>query len=291
MPQVLSPLMQRSLPVLRLIVLYLGLLPLLLAAQTTDANLTAELKAIGNAANDAERDSASALVKRTLSAVLSSDSAFSASFKGVPITHVDEADGAFRLFTWNVRKDDGSFRYEGFLLVKDHRKQKLYGLRDMTDHITNPSTAQLTPENWYGAIYYEAVPVKRGGRTYYTLLGWKGASPVVTQKVMDLLSLGGPVPKFGAPLFNDGRKRSMRQVYSFTAQTSMQLKWDPALKAIVLDHLSPTNPEFADQPAFLAPDLSFDSFTWEKDHWQYNRDIDLRGGGNKPYNKPPKEAR
>ena len=289
--RVLSRSIQRSTHVLRQIVLFIGLAPLALSAQAPDGVLTAHLKAIGNAANDVERDSASAVVKRELGAVLSSDSAFSAKFTGVPITRVEAPDGTFRLFTWNVRNDDGSFRYEGFLLVKDHRKHTLYELRDMTDHIDKPATAQLSPENWYGALYYEVVPVKQGGKTRYTLLGWKGASTVETRKVIEVLNVDGRTPKFGAALFNDGRKRSLRMIYGYTAQGSMQLKWMPGRKAIVADHLSPTRPEFAGQPAFMAPDLSFDSWTWDKNHWQYTRDIDLRGTESKPYNTPPKEAR
>jgi hypothetical protein len=283
--------MFRSASMFRSVCASLSLWPLLLAAQPGHGALTAHLKAISNAASNVERDSASALVKRDLAAVLSSDSAFSAAFTGVPITHLDAPDGKFRLFTWNTRNDDGSYSYDGFLLVKDRKSRELYELRDMTDHIAKPATAQLDPENWYGAIYYGMVPVKRGAHTYYTLLGWKGSSPVVTQKVIELLSLDGPKPKFGAPLFNDGRTRSMRKIFGYTAQTTMQLQWNPQHKGIVLDHLSPTQPEFAGQPAFMAPDLSFDSYTWDKNHWQYNRDIDLRGNANKPYNTPPKEAR
>ena len=254
--------------------------------------LTAHLKAIGDADSDAARDSVSALVKHELGAILNSDSAFTATFANVPISRVDAPDGAFRLITWNVRHNDGSFLYEGYLLVPGKKKQALYELRDMTDHITKANTVQLTPENWYGALYYAVIPVKRGSKTYYTLLGWKGFSPVETRKVIEVLSLGGSMPKFGAPLFPADRQKHQREIFAYTAQASMQLKWLPERKAIVLDHLSATNPELADQPAFMAPDLSFDSYTWDKDHWQLERDIDLRQSGrSKPYNAPPKESR
>ena len=288
--------MSRSRCVPHYLLLLYGMLPVLVFGQASNVinygSLTAHLKAIGDAQTDAARDSASALVKHELGAVLSSDSATTAAFTGVPISHVDAPDGAFRLFTWNVRHGDGSFRYEGFLLVPEHRKQAVYELRDMTDHITTPSTAQLSPENWYGALYYAVVPVKRQGRTYYTLLGWKGFSAVETRKVIEVLSLGGPMPKFGAPIFKSGRRWGQREVFAYTAQVSMQLQWMPERKAIVLDHLSPTRVEFANQPAFMAPDLTFDSYTWDKDHWRLDRDIDLRETGkSKHYNTPPKESR
>lgn len=276
--------------------LLLALMPLLVAGQprATDGYgpLCAGLKAIGDARSDAARDSASATVKQQLAAVLSSDSAWTASFSHVPITHVDGPDGSFRLFTWNIRYNDGAFRYEGFLLVLRHKKQALYELRDMTDQIAKAATAQLSPENWYGALYYAVVPVKDGNRTYYTLLGWKGYGATETRKVIEVLNLNGPAPKFGAPLFKADKQRRQREIFGYTAQASMQLQWNPDRKAIIMDHLSPTRPEFAGNPAFMAPDLSFDSYTWEKGQWRLDRDIDLRGSGkDKPYNAPPKEQR
>ncbi|MBK6408834.1 MAG: hypothetical protein IPF78_03880 [Flavobacteriales bacterium] len=170
----------------RYLLLLLVAVPLLLFGQAGSTGgygpLTAHLKAIGDADSDSASDSASALVKKELGAILNSDSGLTASFAGVPISHVSAPDGAFRLFTWNVRRGNGSFLYEGYLLVPGRKKHALYELRDMTDHITKASAVQLTPENWYGALYYAVIPVKRGGKTYYTLLGWKGFSPVETLK-------------------------------------------------------------------------------------------------------------
>lgn len=292
---VLLRVMPRSSPVLHLLLFLVALLPAVLFAQEPGLGgygpLKEHLKALADARSDAARDSANALVKQDLAIALSTDSAFTASFAGVPISHLDAPDGAFRLFTWNMPRMDGSYRYEGFLLVKERRKQKLYALRDMTGHIAQPATAQLSPENWYGAVYYDMIPVKHGGRTYYTLLGWKGFSPVETRKVIEVIRLGGSMPRFGAPLFEAGRQRHQRIVYAYAAQASMLLRWMPERKAIVADHLSPTRPEFAGQPAFMAPDLSFDSYTWDKDHWQLNSDIDLRGNERRPFNAPPKQQR
>lgn len=293
--RVLSRTFQRSPSVIRLFPLLAALLPALLFGQDTvrspHAGLIAHLQALGSG-SDAAKDSISALVKEQLGLVLHSDSGFTATFSNVPISRVEPADGAFRLFTWNVQHSNGTFRYEGFLLTRKGQRSKLYELRDMTEQIGHPETAALSPENWYGAIYYEAVPVKRGNKTYYTLLGWKGHNAVETRKVIEVLSLGGSMPRFGAPLFTSGRQRHQRKVFAFTAQGSMQLKWMPARKAIILDHLSPTRPEFAGQPAFMAPDFTFDSYTWDKDHWRLDRDIDLRETGrSRPFNAPPPEAR
>jgi hypothetical protein len=60
------------------------------------------------------------------------------------------AHSAMKAFCWCARKHG----------------QVLTELRDMTDHITSPASVQLSQENWYGALYYEVIPVKRGAKTW-----------------------------------------------------------------------------------------------------------------------------
>ena len=250
------------------------------------ADLTAQLKAIGNASTDNARDSISALVKNELGDILNSDTAFTATFMDVPISRAEPKDGAFRLITWNVRHADGSFRYEGFLLVREKKGQQLYELSDMTENMAHPSAMQGSAENWYGAIYYDVIPVKRGAKTWYTLLGWKGVSDIETQKVIEVLSFS-PAPKFGASAFPAGRKREMRKIFAYSAQGKMTLKWDAAHLSIVADHLAPTDPAFAGNPAYTAPDMTYDAYYWDKDHWEMQRDVDVRGkDSRKPFKAP-----
>jgi len=261
------------------------------APATGHGALIADLEAMPNVNSDGARDSLSTRIKAELSTVLSADDALTADFSDVPMSRVDAPDGDFRLFTWNVPRDNGTFAYEGFLLMKAHHGTALVSLHDATAQIDDAPSAQLTPDKWYGALYYAVVPVKKGGKTYYTLLGWKGVSDTETRKIIEVLSFSGSTPRFGANIFSDGN-RIRRHVFAYTTQATMQLQWDATRKAIVLDHLSAINPEFDGNPAFMAPDLSFDAYVWDKGHWNYQRDIDLRQTGrSKPYNTPPKEER
>lgn len=248
------------------------------------------LKELQGAQRDAQRDSISSDIKKRLRMVLDADDAMTADLRDLPMSRVDAPDGKFRLLTWNVPYTNGSHRFEGFLLVQDKKRRVLYELRDMTEKIENASFKMLGPDYWYGALYYTVVPVKRGGKTWYTLLGWKGQSNVETRKVIEVLSFKGAVPQFGAPLFGEGRVRRTREIFGFSFQASMSLKWEQSFTRIVLDHLSPMKPEFAGQAAFMGPDLSYDAYVWEKDHWLYQRDVDVRQEDqSKPWNKPPKE--
>lgn len=253
------------------------------------AQLTAKLQAMPGLEQDRQRDSLNAAIKTTLRGLLDQDEAFGLGFEGVPMSRVDAPDGTFRLFTWNVPRSNGTHQYEGFLLARQGKRQVLYELRDMTQEITSPEVPELGPDRWYGALYYDVVPVTKGGRTWYTLLGWKGYSRVETRKVIEVLHFRSGKPRFGAPLFGTGRLKPMRKVYGHSFQASMGLWHEKERGRIVLDHLSPMRADMEGQWAFYGPDLSYDAFVWDKDSWRYERDIDardLRRTG-KPFNAPP----
>jgi len=265
-----------------------------LAAQDgVKAQLTAHLKALPSVTADAGRDSLNTLIKEGLRALLEAEDAFTTDFDSVPISRVDAPDGTFRLFTWNLPRMDGTHHYEGLLLVLQGKRQAVHELRDMTAAITSPETSELGPERWYGALYYQVVPVKRGGKTWYTLLGWKGHSRVETRKVIEVLHFRGGQPRFGAPLFPEGRTKAQRKVYGYSHQATMMLRHDPATGRIVLDHLSPARADMEGQRAFYGPDLSYDAYVWDKDHWRFERDIDAREQrrDGKPFNAPPPPPR
>ncbi len=252
--------------------------------------LKQRVEALAAAITDAARDSLSGMLKNDLRTVLESDSAFTCAFADVPLSILSPPDARFRMVTWNVPRTDGTHRFEGLLVVQEPRRRVLFELRDMTERITNPALVELGPDNWYGALYYQVIPVRKGGRTYYTLLGWKGHSAIETRKVIEVLSFRGAVPRFGAPFFGEGRVKQHRVVFAYSFQATMSLSWDAAASRIVCDHLSPMRPDLEGQFAFYGPDLSYDAYVWDKDGWVFQRDIDARDlrRNDRPWNAPPK---
>lgn len=242
-----------------------------------------------NGASDAERDTISESLKRELERILQRDDAFTLDLGALPISRVDAPDGTFRLLTWNVLRSDGSHRYEGWLLARNGKKVKLHALSDGTTKLPAPESPELGSDRWYGALYYQVIPVKKGAKTYYTLLGWKGYSRVETRKVIEVLHFKGEQVRFGAPLFGSGRVKANRKVFGYSFQASMMLRHDPANARIVLDHLSPARADMEGQWAFYGPDLSYDAFVWDKDHWRFERDVDARNmqRDGRPFNAPP----
>lgn len=253
-----------------------------------------EAKALFAAAEAHARDSISDLLRAELRAVLDTPDGLTVDLSSVPLSRVEPEDGSFRLITWNVPNDEGGHRYEGLLLVRNGKRQSLYELRDQTASIASPESAELGPDRWYGSLYYQVVPMKKGGRTYYTLLGWKGHSRSETRKVVDVLTFRSGKPRFGAPVFEgEGRSKPMRKVYGFAFQSSMMLRFEPEQDRIVMDHLAPMRAGMEQTAAFLGPDLSYDALVWEKGAWHLQRDVDARDmrKDGRPFNAPPKERR
>ncbi len=255
--------------------------------------INAMAQALASSGRDAQRDSLNHVLKQELKSVLEGEDAPTVSLDSLRLSRIDAPDGTFRLITWNVPRDNGTYLYEGILLHLNGRKRTLHELRDMTPEITSPEVPELGPDRWYGALYYQMVPVKRGGKTYYTLLGWKGHDRVETRKVIDVLHFKGGMPCFGAPVFGSGKLRKTRQVFGYSFQATMSLRYEAEQNMIVLDHLSPIRADLEGQYAFYGPDMSFDAYIWDKDHWRFERDIDARNRArsDKPYRAPPPEPK
>jgi hypothetical protein len=264
------------------------------AQPDSHGRVLAEAKALQIAGDAAERDSISSLLMVALRELLSEPGSHAADLSDIPLSRVETADRAVRILTWNLPQADGSHLYRGLLLDARGKRPVLHELRDRTGSIANPESAECTPDHWYGALYYDLIAQRKGGRSQFTLLGWKGYSRTETRKVVDVLSFRGARPVFGAPVFgNAGRTSARRRVFAFGAQTSMMLRWEAEQQRIVMDHLSPVRPDLERSNAFLGPDMSFDALVWQKGGWVLQRDIDARDPhrSGKPFNPPPRSPR
>lgn len=251
-------------------------------------DLIATVKTFNDARTDARRDSLSERINAGLHLVLQADDAFKADLTSLPLSRVDAPDGKFRLITWNVPYEDGTFSFHGLLAVQDENREVVHELHDHDTHPTLPLTKKLAPANWFGALYYTVIPNTIGKRTYYTLLGWRGHSLIETRKVIDVLTFNGPTPTFGATIFDDGKLKHSRKIFGYNAQGSMSLKYDAPNKAIVFNHLAPIQQEFAGKPELLGADLSFDAYVWYRNEWRFLRDVDARNMDlTRPSKRPP----
>lgn len=228
-------------------------------------------------------------LRTTIIDVLNSDGAFDYPFSLVrSMSILKPEDESFRLFNWNIPMMDQTHSYHCFMLQVTDKKNGIYNwveFVDATDFNASVSNKYLTPEKWQGALYYKIIELKKGKKTFYTLLGWDGADALVSRKVIEVLQFNGGKVRLGAPIFkmDKGNPKRFELVYANEVMTS--LKFDPKEKRIVFDHLAARAAGLEGNPAFMGPDLSFDAFVMEKGKWVYASDIEVTLG--KEQNKRP----
>lgn len=194
-------------------------------------------------------------------------------------------DGIFRLFNWNIELNKfGEHKYYCIVMKYDKKKDDYYIIdcKDKSKFARTPEYTQFTEKKWFGALYYKIIPVQKGSRTIYTLLGWDGNDISSNKKLIETMKFSGNSKlKFGDPLFKyDDEKIKRRVIFQYKQDTYMSVKHQKIKKEehIIFDHLSPTSPELEGIRDWYVTDLSFDAFVWRKGKWYYIKDIDARTG-------------
>lgn len=201
------------------------------------------------------------------------------------ISTIKSPDGAFRIFNWNM--EYGEFKEHKYycLIMKKDPKSGEFVIIELFDHSEDyyyeAEFKALTDKKWYGCLYYEIVPIEKGFKTQYTLLGWDGKNNMSNQKIIETMKFHKKdAVKFGEAMFkSDDDKTKRRVIFEYTEDAVMSLKHSKTKKEemIVFDHLSPISPA-VDIPSWYAPDLSFDAYVLQNGKWVYVKDVDARTG-------------
>jgi hypothetical protein len=240
-------------------------------------------KAITNDTIEANRVTANYGFIKTLVSTLKQKGSFAYPFDSLvnTVSIQKSEDNKFRIFSWFVMSDDGSFRFYGALQMNNPDQLELYPFTDNFAKMESPEDSTLTPKKWYGAVYYTIVPVNAtaDNKPYYILLGWKGTSHQSTKKVIDVLSFDNGKPVFGLPVFVDKEKEGKfkkRVVFSYTTEVSMLLRYVKDKGNIVFDHLVPPNEKLKNMPSLYGPDLTYDAYKFKKGKWYLQENVDLK---------------
>jgi hypothetical protein len=200
------------------------------------------------------------------------------------ISIVKSPDDAFRIFSWFVPTDSGTYRFFG--AIQMHTKDGTLKLFPLVDGTETFKDVNATTDNthWYGSRYYEIVPIAGSGKQpLYALLGWKGNNKKTSKKVIEILSFENGQPVFGKPVI-EGEKGSQpknRVVFEYNKLNSMTLQLDKKAGLIVLDHLAPYNPEMTGNFEYYASDLSFDAYKPAGGKLKLLENVELKNDPNK----------
>ncbi|MFT4204622.1 MAG: hypothetical protein QM610_12025 [Chitinophagaceae bacterium] len=202
-------------------------------------------------------------------------------FDSLPMISIENApDNSFRIFTWELQKDDNYYRQYGAIQMntKDG-KLKLFPLFDYSEFTEKPYDSVRSAKQWIGALYYKILKNTYKNKDYYTLLGLDDNDFLTTRKWIDILTFNSKgEPEFGAPVFQyeyDTIKiepPTERFLFEYKKDTKARLNYDAELNAIVFDHLvSDNNKPW--QKTTLIPSGLYEGFKWKDGRWVHIKDM------------------
>ncbi len=240
-----------------------------------EGRLTALGSDVVECRSETERDSCLHLFNATLDTVLQIEGSFFYPFDSVRnVSILTEPEKSFRILTWTFRFDSDSFVYFGCIQMCPAKGGELIQLQDSShEYKKEPSYKNLTPENWYGALYYDLVPFKNKRQKYYVLVGWDGHNSTSSKKVLDVLWFDKRgEARFGAPVFKmyENRKAQNRVVWEFSNDAVMTLRYEPRKNIITFENLIPPDKKAKGIYKLYLPDGSYDYFRLKRGVWIKN---------------------
>ena len=212
-----------------------------------------------------------------LDEVLKYEKSFDYNFDSLKTISVENSpDNQFRIFTWMLRKSNGTYEYYGRVQLKKKRGIKIYNLIDNSKNIRSPEKKVLDQNNWYGGIIYEIIYIKFSRKKLYTILLWDGNDYYSTKKIIDVMQFNGDNISFGKQIFKDYDSNNTRIILEYEGKTSISMKYNKEMQKIVFNHLVPKSKELEGLHEYYIPDGTFNAFNFKKGNWFFEEDIDIR---------------
>ena len=234
------------------------------------------LEALRSAENNQEKEAKNLIFKQALAAALEKEGALTYPFSTLTtVGFIDSPDKQMRIVNYNIEQDDLNQKYTCFVVHFDKRKKEQYvtELKDNSFGMPTQPTEILASDEWYGALYYKIIPVKKGSKMIYTVLGWDYYGPSSQVKLIDAIYFTGSNVKLGSPIFKVGNTTQKRVFFEHSKKTSMALNYEEHRNRIIFDHLSPESPNLKNYRSYYVPDMSYDAFELQSSKWVLQEDV------------------
>ncbi len=190
------------------------------------------------------------------------------------ISKLYSEDSSFRIFTWQVVKDDDYCRQRGFIQMrKPTGNQKFIPLRDVSEFTEADTDTIADTGGWIGAVYYRIIEKEYLGKKYYTLLGYDENNNRSTKKWIDVMRFDEKgIPVFGLPAAFSFAKDSVpkadvnRFLLEYKKDGRARVQYDEDMDMILFDHLISESNE-PNKKATLIPDGDYEGFQWANGQW------------------------
>ncbi|MFN3952041.1 MAG: hypothetical protein ACK4KT_06530 [Thermaurantimonas sp.] len=204
------------------------------------------------------------------------------------LSRLQSQDKTVNIFTWLLPSvESGTYEYFGLLQIRDRNNRiTVQKLKDVSRELSQAEYTALSPSRWYGALYYQIIDVKHKNQTYYTLIGYRPEGRTVQQKVLDALVIKSPKNiTFGAQIFyvqdfadRKYTRKPFRLFYTYSAQVSATVRFNPKENMIIMDHLAPPDASKKGVFAVYGPDFSYDGLYWKEGHWHLKEQVKFDTG-------------
>jgi len=191
------------------------------------------------------------------------------------ISRLFSPDSSFRIFTWQVSKDEDVHRRHGAIqLNTQDGSLKLFPLIDRTSNINNQTDTVTSNEWWIGAIYYKMILTQYNGKTFYTLLGYDENNIRSTKKRIEVLHFNDTKnPVFGGSFFDFSadtipKKTQSRYWIEYKKNGNARMGFDDEMQMILYDHLISETNEPLKKYTYI-PDGDYEGFKWENGKWKH----------------------
>lgn len=221
-----------------------------------------------------ERFRADSAFTRMLVRALVTDHSFDYPFDSLStISRVYAPDSSFRIFTWQVIRDQAVYRRHGAIQMRvTDGSLKLFPLIDRS-HLIEAAVDTVTNHRWWiGSIYYRIVQKTHAGKQYYTLLGYDEHTMRSTRKRMEVLTFDeSGQPRFGGNYFSfkeDSIRKSPQARFwiEYKKDGNARMQFDDDLDLIIYDHLISESNEPQKMYTYI-PDGDYEGFKWLDGQW------------------------
>jgi len=218
-------------------------------------------------------------IKFFIEAYAASDKIFAHNFSNLRyLGQITSPDSIIKIVTWNLVLNNEPGRYFCYFIRKspDGIANNVYSLTHIYDNKQILADTVYSQADWYGALYYDIRPIYNDNRKCWVLLGINYSNPLLTRKVIEVLSFTMENKLiFGRKWFDSGKSVNFRHVLEYSASAIISLRFRSD-SSIVFDHLVPLPPSGDDDRLYYGPDYSYDAYIYKNGFWSLSINIDAR---------------
>jgi hypothetical protein len=226
-----------------------------------EAELSYHADVMANASKSQHRIAAGKKFGELMTKALEAQNSFDFPFDSLPwVSRLYAEDKSFRIITWETSATTGNTYYNGYIQMADGKLISLIDNFKTAESIDE----EVSPDAWYGAIYYNIMDVKQAdGSKYYLLFGINKWSNLEHKKLIDVLFFSKEgQPYFGKKVFREDESGEVsttyqRLVFTYASDSRMTINYNPGLGMIVHDNLIPKLSRIDEQSRTLVPDGSY----------------------------------